>query len=233
MPRRLLDSLERQLEDAEKERHESLERAVDAERNRIARELHDVVAHAMSVIVVQAEGARRLVGKDEESVKTALAAIEQTGRANLNDIRGIVGLLRTDGHDYAPSPELSMVDQLVEQCSEAGLSVSLEVQGTPRSLPAMIELSGYRIVQESLTNAIKHAGPAANAQVTIEYHDDSLDIAVVDDGRGAAAEVQPTPGHGLLGIRERVEAFGGQIRTGPRIGGGFAVEARIPIESRR
>ena len=225
--------LEGQIELAEKERQETLDRAVDAERNRIARELHDVVAHAMSVIVVQAEGASRLVGKDEESVKTALAAIEQTGRANLNDIRGIVGLLRSDGNKYAPSPELSMVEQLVDQCSEAGLSVSLDVQGTPRSLPPMIELSGYRIVQESLTNAIKHAGPTANAKVIIEYHDDSLDIAVVDDGRGAAAEAQPTPGHGLLGIRERVEAFGGQIQTGPRVGGGFAVEARIPIESDR
>jgi signal transduction histidine kinase len=225
--------LEGQIEQAEKERQDTLNRAVDEERNRIARELHDVVAHAMSVIVVQAEGASRLVGKDEESVKTALAAIEHTGRANLNDIRGIVGLLRTDGNKYAPSPELSMVDQLVDQCSEAGLSVSLDVQGTPRSLPPMIELSGYRIVQESLTNAIKHAGPTANAKVTIGYHEDSLDIAVVDDGRGAATEAQPTPGHGLLGIRERVEAFGGQIRTGPRVGGGFAVEARIPIESGR
>jgi len=225
--------LEGQIEQAEKERQETLDRAVDEERNRIARELHDVVAHAMSVIVVQAEGASRLVGKDEERVKTALAAIEHTGRANLNDIRGIVGLLRTDGNKYAPSPELSMVDQLVDQCSEAGLSVSLDVQGTPRSLPPMIELSGYRIIQESLTNAIKHAGPTANAQVTIGYHDDSLDIAVVDDGRGAAADAQPTAGHGLLGIRERVEAFGGHIRTGPRVGGGFAVEARIPIESGR
>lgn len=228
-----LQRLKRQMDLAESERKAFTERAVDAERNRIARELHDVVAHAMSVIVVQAEGARRLVGKDDESVRSALAAIEHTGRTNLNDIRGIVGLLRTDGTEYAPSPELSMLDELVEQCSEAGLDVSLDVVGTPRDLPPMIELSGYRIVQESLTNAIKHAGPSAHAQVTIGYLDDAIDIAIVDDGRGAAADSSSTPGHGLLGIRERVEAFGGRLHTGPRVGGGFAVEARIPLGSDR
>ncbi len=225
--------LKKRMELAESERQTFTERAVDAERNRIARELHDVVAHAMSVIVVQAEGARRLVGKDDESVRSALAAIEHTGRTNLNDIRGIVGLLRTDGTEYAPSPELSMLDELVEQCSEAGLDVSLDVVGTPRDLPPMIELSGYRIVQESLTNAIKHAGPSAQAQVTIGYLDDAIDIAIVDNGRGAAADSSSTPGHGLLGIRERVEAFGGRIHTGPRVGGGFAVEARIPLGADR
>lgn len=218
---------------AEAERRASTERAVEAERSRIARELHDIVAHSMSVIVVQAEGARRLVGRDDDSVRAALEAIEQTGRTNLNDIRGIVGLLRTDGTDYAPSPELSMVDELVAHCSEAGLDVSLDIQGTPRGLPPMIELSGYRIVQESLTNTLKHAGPAAKAQVTIGYLDDALDIAVVDDGRGAAADASGTPGHGLLGIRERVEAFGGKLNTGPRVGGGYAVEARIPLGADR
>lgn len=228
-----MSRLQESVEVARLEQLAHAERAVDAERSRIARELHDVVAHAMSVIVVQAEGARRLVGKDDEKVKAALAAIEHTGRTNLNDIRGIVGLLRTDGTEYAPAPELSMIDQLVEQCSEAGLMVSLDVNGTPRALPPMIELSGYRIVQESLTNAMKHAGPAARATVTIGYGSEILDIAVVDDGRGAAAQGTVTPGHGLVGIRERVEAFGGRISTGPRVGGGFAVEAQIPIEPER
>jgi signal transduction histidine kinase len=222
-----------QMETAEFEQTKLTEHAVEAERNRIARELHDIVAHSMSVIVVQAEGARRLIGKDDESVQNALLAIEQTGRANLNDIRGIVGLLRTDGTEYAPSPELSQLDRLVQQCSDAGLNVSLDVLGTPRALPPMIELSGYRIVQESLTNAMKHAGPAATAKVTIDYHEDSIDIAVIDNGRGAAADTPSTPGHGLLGIRERVEAFGGQIHMGPRVGGGFAVEARIPLGAHR
>lgn len=224
-----MQRLKDRMELAEAEQRSFIEHAVEAERNRIARELHDVVAHAMSVIVVQAEGARRLVGKDEESVRNALAAIEHTGRTNLNDIRGIVGLLRTNGTEYAPAPELSMLDKLVEQCSEAGLDVSLDIVGTPRELPPMIELSGYRIVQESLTNTLKHAGPAARAQVTIGYLDDAIDIAIVDDGRGASADVPSTPGHGLLGMRERVEAFGGQIQIGPKVGGGFAVEARIPL----
>ena len=228
-----MERLEARMKVAESEQRMFTERAVEAERNRIARELHDVVAHAMSVIVVQAEGARRLVGKDEDSVRNALAAIEHTGRTNLNDIRGIVGLLRIDRTEYAPAPELSMLGQLVEQCSEAGLDVSLDVVGNPRELPPMIELSGYRIVQESLTNTIKHAGPAARAKVTIGYLDDTIDIAIVDDGRGAAADSSSTPGHGLIGIRERVEAFGGQINTGPRVGGGFAVKASIPLGANR
>lgn len=228
-----MNRLHQQMEKAEEERRRATERAVEDERNRIARELHDIVAHAMSVIVVQAEGARRLVGKDDDRVTAALAAIEQTGRSNLNDIRGIVGLLRTDGTEYAPAPDLSKLDGLVEQCSEAGLHVSLDIRGNQRPLPPMIELSGYRIVQESLTNTMKHGGPAAAAVVSVDYLEDSLDISVTDNGRGAAAETPPTPGHGLLGIRERVEAFGGKIQTGPRLGGGFAVEAKIPLSADR
>lgn len=228
-----MERLQIQMERSEDERKLATERAVEDERNRIARELHDIVAHAMSVIVVQAEGARRLVGKDDDRVTAALAAIEETGRSNLNDIRGIVGLLRTDGTEYAPAPDLSKLDGLVDQCSEAGLHVSLDVRGNQRPLPPMVELSGYRIVQESLTNTLKHAGPAAKASVLIDYLDDSLDIAITDNGRGAAAQPPSTPGHGLLGIRERVEAFGGQIRSGPQVGGGFAVEARIPLGADR
>ena len=200
------------------------------ERSRIARELHDIVAHSMSVIVVQAEAAKRLIGRNDDAVRDALATIETTGRTNLNDIRGIVGLLRADG-DRSPAPELSRLDALVAQCTEAGLDVSLEVKGDRRQLPAMIELSGYRIVQESLTNAIKHAGPDASAAITLDYGSDALSIEVVDDGRGAAADRAPTPGHGLLGMRERVEAFGGILRTGPRVGGGFSVEATLPVVS--
>lgn len=228
-----LDRLHLQMEQAEQERQRATERAVEDERNRIARELHDIVAHAMSVIVVQAEGAHRLVGKDDDRVRAALVAIEQTGRSNLNDIRGIVGLLRTNGTEYAPAPDLSKLDGLIGQCSEAGLEVSLDVKGDRRPLPPMIELSGYRIVQESLTNTMKHGGPAATAIVSIDYLDDSLDIAVTDNGRGAAAEQPQTPGHGLLGIRERVEAFGGQIHSGPRVGGGFTVHASIPLSADR
>jgi signal transduction histidine kinase len=221
--------LETSIRDAEVAREQQMTWAVEQERNRIARELHDVVAHAMSVIVVQAEGAKRLVGKNDEAVSTALKAIEHTGRSNLNDIRGIVGLLRTDGTEYAPAPELTMVGELVQQCIDAGQRVSMSIEGTPRPLPPMIELSGYRVVQESLTNAMKHAGPHATATVTIAYEDESVDISVLDDGRGAAADSPWTPGYGLLGMRERVEAFGGHLSAGPNVGGGYAVRAHLPL----
>ncbi|MGI9607810.1 MAG: sensor histidine kinase [Acidimicrobiales bacterium] len=224
-------SLHEQVEMAETAQAEQTARAVDDERNRIARELHDVVAHSMSVIVVQAEGAARMVGRNDDAVRTALAAIEQASRVNLNDIRGIVGILREDV-DLAPAPELRMVDTLVDHCAEAGLVVSLAVVGERRPLPAMIELSGYRIVQESLTNTLKHAGPQARASVTIDYRADEVEIAVIDDGRGAAANMTSTPGHGLLGMRERVEAFGGELRTGPRSGGGYEVTATLPVANR-
>ena len=221
--------LEAEMADAEAERTRATNAAVTDERNRIARELHDVVAHAMSVMIVQAEGARRLVGKDDDAVERALLAIENTGRTNLNDIRGIVGVLRVDGTQYSPTPDLSSIDELIEQCRVAGLEVSLEIDGNQRPLPAMTELSCYRVVQESLTNVRKHGGPHATASVEITYADDSIALQVIDTGRGAAANQPQTPGHGLLGMRERVEAFGGTLSCGPRAGGGFAVTANLPI----
>lgn len=222
-------ALEARVRASETEQGAQTERAVVAERTRIARELHDIVAHSMSVVVVQAEAAKRNVGVDDDAVRSSIEAIETVGRTNLNDIRGIVGLLRDANDDRVPNPQLSMISQLVDQCSEAGLAVSLVVLGDERPLPAMIELSGYRIVQESLTNAIKHAGPNASATITLDYQNDALSISVVDDGRGAAADRTLTPGHGLLGMRERVEAFGGALRTGPRAGGGYSVEVNLPV----
>ncbi len=222
-----VERLQEQIDAAQAEKVAATERAIEGERTRIARELHDIVAHSMSVIVVQSEGAQRLVGRDDEAVAEALAAIEATARTNLNDIRSTIGGLRSDAA-RTPLPELSRLPELVEQCAEAGLDVSLEVNGEQRSLPAMIELSGYRVVQESLTNTIKHGGPTASAAVTVDYRDDALAIEVVDDGRGAGATPE-TPGHGLLGMRERIEAVGGQLRTGPRQGGGYTVRAEIPV----
>ena len=221
--------LEAEMADAEAERARTTDAAVTEERNRIARELHDVVAHAMSVMIVQAEGARRLVGKDDEAVAEALRAIESTGRTNLNDIRGIVGVLRVDGTPYAPTPNLSSIDELIDQCRDAGLDVSITVEGTERPLPAMIELSCYRVVQESLTNVRKHGGPHATASVTLSYADDSISLHIADTGHGAGANRPETPGHGLLGMRERVEAFGGTISSGPRTGGGYVITATLPI----
>lgn len=215
---------------AEHEQVTKTELAITDERNRIARELHDIMAHSLSVIVVQAEGAKRNVGRDDETVADALNTIEKTARENLKDLRGVVGMLRDDGQGRSPAPELSMVSSLIDQCGEAGLSVSLTIDGEQRALPPMVELSGYRIVQESLTNTMKHAGPGAQAAVNLQYLADALQIAVTDNGRGAAGD-KTQPGHGLIGMRERVEAFGGKLQAGPKIGGGFSVNAQLPIAS--
>ncbi len=225
-----VSTLEDQVRRAEVEQARRTAEAVAAERSRIARELHDIVAHSMSVVIVQAEGAKRLVGKDDDAVLEALGAIESTGRTNLNDIRGVVGLLRDDDAELAPAAELSAIAGLVDHCAAAGLPVTLSVVGEPRGLPAMIELSGYRIVQESLTNAMKHAGPRAKAAITLDYGSDELRISVTDTGRGAAASREHA-GYGLIGMRERVEAFGGELHAGPRTGGGFVVEANLPVSA--
>ncbi|MEM9891375.1 MAG: sensor histidine kinase [Actinomycetota bacterium] len=217
------------------ERHQAeARRAVTEERTRIARELHDIVAHAMSVMVVQAGAARRVLD-DPDRAAEALQAVEQTGRQSLSEMRTLLSVLRSDeaidgesgGPDMAPTPDLDGIDRLVNQVEEAGLPVSVEVTGDARPLAPGLELSAYRVVQESLTNSLKHAGPAT-ATVTLDYRPDHLRVAVTDDGNGAAAE--PGFGQGLIGMRERVEAFGGWIRTGPRTGGGFEVLATFPVE---
>lgn len=223
-----LAELAKRIEAAERDQIATTELAITDERNRIARELHDIMAHSLSVIVVQAEGAKRNVGLDDETVADALNTIQKTARENLKDLRGVVGMLRDDGQGRAPAPELSMVNSLIDQCGEAGLSVSLTINGEQRALPPMVELSGYRIVQESLTNTMKHAGPGAEAAVTLQYLTDALQIAVTDNGRGAAGD-KTQPGHGLIGMRERVEGFGGKLQAGPKVGGGFSVDAKLPI----
>lgn len=206
-------------------------RAVAEERGRIARELHDVVAHSMSVMVVQAGAARRMIDHDTAKASEALASIETTGRESLTEMRRILGVLRNDDDeaDLAPAPSLEDFSRLMQQCDEAGLPVDLIVEGEVRKLPASLELSAYRIVQESLTNSLKHAG-SAQATVRLHYHADALEVEVADNGRGAAADVVTDGlGQGLMGMRERVEAFGGTLRTGPRPGGGFAVLAYFPV----
>ncbi len=207
-------------------------RALSEERTRIARELHDVVAHSMSVIVVQAGAARRLLDSRPDRAAEALRAIESTGRESLNEMRRILGVLRsdTDEAELTPAPSLADLGRLARQYEEAGLPVDISYQGARRSLPASIELSAYRIVQESLTNTLKHAGPA-HAGVQLTFEPESFCVEIVDDGRGAASQPAPTgAGQGLLGMRERVEAFGGSLVTGPRAGGGFGVMARFPAE---
>jgi signal transduction histidine kinase len=218
----------------ERARAELAHRAVAEERLRLARELHDVVAHSISVIAVQSGvGAHVATAQPEEAAK-ALAAIEVTSRAALTELRRLLGVLRQEGEpqgSLAPVPGLADLDALLAEVAKAGLGVQLRVEGTPSQLPAGVDLSAYRIVQEALTNVVKHAGPA-RAQVTIGYHDRDVTVEITDDGRGAAAPTgdgQARVGHGLIGMRERVQVFGGDLEAGPRPGGGFRVAARLPF----
>jgi signal transduction histidine kinase len=227
-----LAELEAKAAMTERQREIEARRAVVEERTRIARELHDVVAHSMSVMVVQAGAARRVLGQDPDQAAEALRAIEETGRESLTEMRRVLGVLRSEDHtaELVPAPSLDDFDRLFRQCEEAGLPVDLVVEGDVRRLAAGVELSAYRVVQESLTNSLKHAGPA-RATVRLGYRADMLEVQVTDDGRGAAATTGAGSGQGLVGMRERVEAVGGSLDAGPRPGGGYAVAASIPLEA--
>ena len=200
--------------------------AVGAERTRIARELHDVVAHAVSVIVVQAQAADRVLEGEHASARESLQAIESTARTALVEMRRLLEMLRADDGDadLAPQPGLEHLDVLVKQVREAGLDVDLRVEGERRPLPAGVDLSAFRIVQEALTNTLKHAGPA-HALVTVRYGSGEIEVEIVDDGTtdGPAGR-----GHGLLGMRERAAVVGGRVETGPRTGSGYSVRASLP-----
>ena len=218
---------DRRAEMAERERELAAREAVVEERARIARELHDVIAHNVSMMVVQAGAERRVLDGANGSTREVLQTIEQIGRSALTEMRRLVGMLRSDGEDpLAPQPGLDDVATLVGQVRAAGLPVELTVEGERRDLPAGIALSAYRIVQEALTNALKHAGDA-NAQVSIRYGADSLELEILDDGRSGAA--LGNGGHGLVGMRERVALYGGRFDASRRPGGGFAVRAKLPI----
>jgi signal transduction histidine kinase len=221
---------DRRAEIAERERELVAREAVVEERARIARELHDVIAHNVSMMVVQAGAERRVLDGANGSTREVLQTIEQIGRGALTEMRRLVGMLRSDGEDpLAPQPGLDDVATLVGQVREAGLPVQLTVEGERRDLPAGIELSAYRIVQEALTNALKHAGDA-HAQVSIRYGADSLELEVLDDGGpGSGATERAGGGHGLVGMRERVALYGGRFDASRRPGGGFAVRAKLPI----
>ncbi len=226
----------RQLEDRanqlEREREEKAAQAVAEERSRIARELHDVVAHHVSVMVVQAAGARRIADQDPMAARAALAAVEAAGRTALAEMRRMLEVLRTDDPGMRPQPGLAELDRLIEQVRYVGLPVELKVEGDACCLLPGMDLAAYRIVQEALTNTVKHGGKAS-ARVTIRYEADCLEIEVVDDGRGAAAPLlagTESGGHGLIGMKERVALFGGELETGPILPGGYRVRARMPIE---
>jgi len=219
-------ALEERAERLERERESEAARARAEEQARIARELHDVIAHNVSVMVVQAAAANDVFETRPDRAREALRAIEASGRTALAEMRRLLGVVRADGADYAPQPGLERLDELVDQVRAAGLAVAVSVEGGPRPLPAGIDLSAYRVVQEALTNTLKHAR-ASRAQVALRYSDDELDVEVRDDGEGGGNG--DGSGLGLIGMRERVAAFGGSLEAGPANTGGFAVSARFPL----
>jgi signal transduction histidine kinase len=202
--------------------------AVADERARLARELHDVVAHSVSTMVVQAEAGESLFEQDPEAAREAFASIAGSGRQALGELRRMLGLLRSHGGEtpLEPQPGLSELQSLVEQMRVVGLPVELSIEGEPLALPAGVDLSAFRIVQEALTNTLKHAGPA-HALVTVRYGVDHVELQVADDGRGGDSHNHG--GHGIAGMRERVRLFGGTLEAGDGDAGGFIVRARLPV----
>ncbi|WP_242882213.1 sensor histidine kinase [Actinomadura litoris] len=228
--RAYLRSVEERAERLERERDAEVQMAMAAERGRIARELHDVIAHNVSVIVVQADGASYAINTDVVRARQALETISSTGRLALGEMRRLLGVLREDDDagEYAPQPGVAQLDDLVEQVRASGLSVTMGVDGSPAAMSEGRQLTVFRIVQEALTNTLKHGGLRVSADVRLCYAGDTVEIRVVDDGRGAAA-VNDGRGHGLVGMRERAAVYGGSVRAAPRPGGGFEVVARIPV----
>ena len=203
-------------------------RAVAEERERIARELHDVVAHGVSAVVVQAEAAEQLLATSPDRTRESLWTIQRLSREALNEMRQVLGILRdgAEGQSRAPQPTLADLPALIDRDRDAGLPVRLDVVGAPRSLPPGLEVSAYRVVQEGLTNVRKHAG-GAGAVVSVRYLPGALELEIVDDGPGVSAAGSER-GHGLIGMRERVTFFGGEFSAAPREQGGFAVIANFP-----
>jgi signal transduction histidine kinase len=222
---RLTEELHEAAVQAQEAHEAEIARAAADERRRIAREMHDVVAHSVSVMVVQAGGARRILERDPARAIDAAAHIEEVGRAALTEMRRLLGLMH-HAEERAPQPTMQELDALVERTRAAGLPVALTVEGEPRSLPAGIDLAAYRVVQEALTNAIKHAG-AAPTKVTVRWEPAHLELEIVDNGVPAANGTGG--GHGLIGMEERVRLYAGELRTGRRAGGGFEVVARLPL----
>ncbi|GAA1552377.1 hypothetical protein GCM10009789_02480 [Kribbella sancticallisti] len=238
MRRRVRESaaLNARAEAAERDKEQQAARAVADERARIARELHDLVAHSMGVIVIQAQGAQRAIDSAPEQARAALSSIETAGRTGLAEMRRLLGLLSTEPEDAGttPQPTLEQVPDLIARVREAGLTVDLKVEGAVRALPAGVELTGYRVVQEATTNVLKHAG-AASVDVRLRYEPDCLDIEVRDAGcaNSNSADGAESGGHGLIGMQERVSLYGGTLRAGLHADGGFAVHARIPVDGRQ
>jgi signal transduction histidine kinase len=228
-----VDGLKERARQLEQERESQARIVAAEERARIAREIHDIVSHSLSVVVLMAEGASLKVRTEPERAEQAMLTVRDTGRNALAEMRRMLGLLR-DGEpgSHAPQPGIAQLGRLIEESRASGLLVEMTVQGEPVEVSAGVDLVVYRVVQEALTNARKHAGPSlSKVAVRLRYEGDSLEARVTDDGQGLGARPggEPGGGHGLVGMRERVAAYGGKLRTGPRPGGGYEVVATLPI----
>ncbi|WP_423202177.1 sensor histidine kinase [Herbihabitans rhizosphaerae] len=231
------NEVEQRVKLLETERDQQAKIAVAEERTRIARELHDVVAHAVSVIIVQADGAAYAVRKNPDVAERAVKTIASTGREALTELRRLLGVLRNDdgdgGEERAPQPGTESLSELAEKVRKIGLPVRLEAAGKLDDLPAGVSLGVYRIVQESLTNTLKHAGPGASATVKVTRDDERVLLEITDNGTGRIAEHTPAAvpgGNGLIGMRERANVFGGTLSAGPRAQGGWRVTAVLPVQ---
>ncbi len=234
-----LDALRERADRAAAQQRRHASQAAMDERARIAREMHDIVAHSLSVIVAQAEGGRYAARADPGTAVAVLGTVAETGREALADMRGILGVLRTEQTTdaepgtpgFGPQPTLADVPALVEGVRRSGLSVDLQHEGVPGPLDRAAELAGYRLIQEALTNVVQHAGPGARATVSLRWSADDLTVQVRNDGSGAPGPRSDGGGSGLLGMRERVHLAGGELSTGPEPSGGFLVQARLPTRT--
>lgn len=236
--RAYLTELEDRAARLERERGAQAKIAVAAERARIARELHDVVAHNVSVMIVQADGAAYVLDNSPQQAKEALSTIASTGRQALVEMRRLLGVLRTTDttEEYVPQPGVAELPELLDQVRTAGLPVDFDSAGDPQELPRGVELTVYRIVQEALTNVRKHGGPDVRARVAVDFRDRELEVLIEDDGRGSTDDQlvvggSDGPGHGLIGMRERVGMVSGSLDIGPRPGGGFRIRAVLPLKT--
>jgi signal transduction histidine kinase len=231
--RQYLGELEQRARDLEDSREEETRRRVAEERLRIARDLHDAVAHGIATIHLRAGAALHVLDRNPEEAERALTAIKQVSKETLAELRSTLGMLRQPGDDdvpLGPIPSLVHLDHLLDATRHAGVAVELEMACDPASLPLTVDVAAYRIVQESLTNVMRHAGDGARARIVVRLDDGAVDVEVTDDGRGPAVGTAAQPaGHGIEGMRERATTVGGTLTTGRRPGGGFRVHARLPV----
>jgi len=226
------DRLEARTAELEAQREAQIQAAVTDERARIARELHDIVAHSVSLMVLQAGAARQALDRQPEKARAPLLSVESTGRSAMSELRRLVAMLRQPGDDeqLAPQPSLRHLDLLVGQMRDAGLKVELDAQGNFDAIPPGVDLSAYRIAQEALTNVLKHSG-ATDVNLRVRDDGGAVEVTVEDNGRGSSGNGTVVGGHGLIGMRERANLFGGQFEAGGRPGGGFRVFAHLPYEA--